>query len=162
MKVHCSHTCQKEAARNCGFAGLFLVIKGDKMQKRGNTELYIFLAFAIVAGVGLAYTMLPGTQETGLWGEGLDCQSRCFGTEPGQPRVGQESLGGAQLRQCLSDCQAGIPYQQSTVQECYTCNGGGVLQKMTAEDQNEALIMCERAAGSEATITNVEQGPCPY
>ncbi len=131
------------------------------MSKRGNVELYIFLAFAVVAGVGLTYTILAD-KPTGLWGEGLEAQSRCFGTEPGQPRVGQEALGGAQLRQCLADYQAGVPDQQAMIQECYTCNGGGALQKFTAEDQTEALIMCERAAGSEATITNVEPAPCPY
>lgn len=131
------------------------------MSKRGNTELYIFVAFAAVAGIGLVYTMLAGNP-VGMWGEGLEAQSSCFGTEPGKPRIGQEALGGAQLRQCLADAQSGTPYQQTLVQECYTCNGGGVLQKLTAEDQNEALAMCERAAGSEATITNVETGPCPY
>jgi hypothetical protein len=131
------------------------------MSKRGNVEFYIFLAFAVVAGVGLTYTMLSD-KPTGMWGEGLDCQSMCFGTEPGRPRMGQESLGGAQLRQCLANCQAGISNQVQRVQECYTCNGGGVVQKLTAEDQNEAHIMCERTAGSEAVITNVETGPCPY
>ena len=131
------------------------------MSKRGATELYMFLAFAVIAAVGLTYTILAD-KPTGMWGEGIDCQSQCFGTEPGRPRIGQEALGGSQLRQCLADCQAGIPPEQTMKQECYTCNGGGVLQKFTAEDQAEALIMCERAAGSEATITNVEPGPCPY
>lgn len=123
--------------------------------------LYIFLAVAVTATIGLTYTML-NDKPTGMWGEGLDCQSQCFGTEPGVPLVGQEPLGGANLRQCLADCQAGISPQQQMVQECYTCNGGGVLQKLTAEDQSEAQIMCERAAGSSATITNVATGPCPY
>ncbi len=130
------------------------------MSKRGEV-LYIFLAFAVIATIELTYAMLSNAP-TGLWGEGLDCQSQCFGTEPGVPLVGQEHLGGADLRRCLADCQAGIPPQQQQVQECYTCNGGGVLQKLTAEDQSEAQIMCERAAGSSATITNVETGPCPY
>lgn len=131
------------------------------MPKKGEASLYIFLAFAIIAVVGLTHTMLAD-KPTGMWGEGLDCQSQCFGTQPGEPRLGQESLGGANLRECLADCQAGIPYQQTKIQECYTCNGGGVLQKLTAEDQSEALIMCERQAGSSATITNVETGPCAY
>jgi hypothetical protein len=37
------------------------------MSKRGNTEVYIFLAFAIIAGIGLTYTMLAGGPE-GKWG----------------------------------------------------------------------------------------------
>ncbi len=35
------------------------------MSKRGNTEVYIFLAFAVVALVGLTYTMLDN-QPTGM------------------------------------------------------------------------------------------------
>jgi len=131
------------------------------MSKRGEASLYIFLAIAVVAVVGLTSTLLY-QPTVGMWGEGLDCQSRCAGTEPGQPMLGQEALGGSALRQCLADCQAGISDAEKQSQECYTCSGGGVLQKLTAEDQNEALIMCERAAGSEATITNSEPGPCPY
>ncbi len=131
------------------------------MSKRGNASLYIFLAFAMVAGIGMTYTLLSGNP-TGMWGEGMLCQSKCTGSEPGQPKMGQEALGGAQLRQCLADCQAGISEPQSRQQECYTCIGGGAVQKLTAEDQSEALIMCERVAGSESTITSVASGPCPY
>ncbi len=131
------------------------------MQKRAEVELYLFLTFAVVAIIGLTYTMLGG-RPSGMWGAGMDCQSECFGTEPGEPIAGQESLGGSQLRQCLADCQAGVSPAQKNEQECYTCNGGGVVQKITASDQAEAHIVCERVAGSEAVITNVESPRCVY
>jgi len=40
------------------------------MSKRGEVELYIFLAFAVVAGIGLTYTRL-NDKPTGMWGKGL-------------------------------------------------------------------------------------------
>lgn len=172
------------------------------MSKKANTETYIFLAFAVVALVGLTYTMLnsqptgmsyrggpmdqipldptqfpsnymgygngqvpitdqPGLYKIGTKGSPSDCQSICFGTEPGVPRIQQpQPLGGAALRQCLSDCQAGIPAYHQTVQECYTCTGA--QEGITAASDSEALTVCKRVAGSSATITNVVQGPCNY
>ncbi len=131
------------------------------MQKRAEVELYLFLTFAVVAIIGLTYTMLGG-RPSGMWGVGIDCQSQCFGTEPGQPIAGQEHLGGAQLRQCLANCQAGISPEQTLIQECYTCNGGGNVQMITGEDQTQAQTVCEQIAGSQATITNAVPGVCPY
>jgi DnaJ-class molecular chaperone len=78
------------------------------------------------------------------------------------PMAGQETLGGTNLRNCLANCQSGLSPEQTTIQECYTCNGGGIVQKITGEDRTQAQTVCEQIAGSEATITNVEPGTCPY
>lgn len=90
----------------------------------------------------------------------MDCQSRCFGTERGEPEVGQRPMGGAELRKCMADCQAGIPEQQSTGQSCYTCSD--TQEGITADNQDEAQTACQRGGGSSATITKVTPGPCKY
>ncbi len=116
------------------------------MSKRGNVELYIFLAFAVVAGIGLTYTMLAD-KPTGLWGASLDCQPQCF-----------NALGGNELRQCLANCGQEIPPEQHDVQECYQCT----CEKLTAENMDQAREICEKSCGSEATITSVVPGLCQY
>jgi len=171
------------------------------MKKRGEAALYVFLAFAAIAGIGLTYTILTGTPEgmayrgpsyqdmplnptqfpsyyeqygngmiptsdqPGLYkigtpGSVSDCQSSCFGTEPGRPRIGQETLGGAELRSCLADCQQGIPYHKQSMQECYTCSG--VQHGITADDHNQATTVCKQVGGSSAVITNAVPGMCDY
>jgi hypothetical protein len=171
------------------------------MSKRGNVELYIFLVFAAMAGIGLTYTILndepsgmayhggpwqdmpidanqiqspdglgaggmipsqddPGNYMIGTRGSTTDCQSQCFGTEGGEPLVGQEPLGGSELRQCLANCQAGVSYTQQTGQECYTCSDSA--EAITAGNQGEARMVCKRVGGSSAQITNVVPGPCKY
>lgn len=173
------------------------------MSKRGRSELYIFLAFAIVAFVGLTYTMLYGTPEgmyyrgpplqdmpldpnqfpagpeeiyagtgivppedqpglsmIGTQGSVTDCQSQCFGTEGGRPMVGQQPLGGAELRQCIADCQAGITRHRSQGQECYTCSCPN--EAITADNEGQARTVCQRMCGSSARITDVVPGPCKY
>lgn len=118
------------------------------MSKRANVELYIFLAFAVVAGVGLTYTML-NDKPTGLWGASLDCQPQCF-----------NALGGSELRQCLGNCAQGIPPEMHNQQECYQCT----CEKLTAENFDEAREVCQRACGTEATIdqTQTVPGLCQY
>jgi hypothetical protein len=171
------------------------------MQKRGHVELYFFLAFAVIAAVGLVYTMLYGTPEgmayhgqpygsipldpnqfdspemtygggmippeddpgnymIGTQGSVTDCQSACFGTEGGRPLVGQQPLGGAELRQCIADCQAGIPMHRSQGQECYTCSCPS--EGITASTEGEARLVCQRVCGSTGRITNTAPGPCNY
>jgi len=102
----------------------------------------------------------PGNYMIGTRGSTTDCQSQCFGTEGGRPLVGQEPLGGAELRQCLADCQAGISYTQQTGQECYTCSNSP--EGITATNEGEARVVCRRVSGSSAQITNVVPGPCKY
>ncbi len=104
----------------------------------------------------------PGLYKISTPGSVSDCQSQCFGREPGVPRISQPApLGGAALRQCLADCQAGISYNQQLQQECYTCSG--VQHPITADDGAQALLVCQRVGGSEATITGVDtSGPCKY
>jgi hypothetical protein len=118
------------------------------MQKRGNVELYIFLAFAVVAGFGLTYTILGGAPQ-GAWGTSLDCQPQCF-----------KALGGAELQQCLADCAQGIPPELHDQQECYQCT----CEKLTAENLDEAREVCQRACGTEATIDQSKTVPglCQY
>ncbi len=173
----------------------------DTIQKRGMVELYVFLAFAIIAMVGLTYTMLYGipagmAYHGGDWGSmplqpsqeptnyqqygGMipyvdqpgnfmisqqggsipDCQSSCFGTVAGMSPTGQQPLGGAELRQCLANCQAGISYQKAATQECYTCSAAS--ERITAEDGDEANTVCKRMGGASATITKFTIGPCAY
>ncbi len=170
------------------------------MQKRGNAELYVFLAFAVIATVGLTYTMLSGT--TGMAYHGgpynemplnptqfpagpeeyadglipiqdqpgairlpmLNCQSTCFGRPEGVPRYQYRSyaqpMGGEALRQCLSDCQSGITYDQQMEQECYTCSD--TAHGITADNEAQARIVCKKIGGSSAQITNRVNGPCKY
>ncbi len=118
------------------------------MSKRGNTELYIFVAFAAVAGIGLVYTMLAGNP-VGMWGASLDCQPQCF-----------NALGGSELRQCLADCSQGISPEQQGEQECYQCT----CEKLTASNFDEAREVCQKSCGSEATIdsTKTVPGLCQY
>ena len=102
----------------------------------------------------------PGNYMIGTQGSTTDCQSQCFGTEGGRPEVGQQPLGGAELRQCLADCQAGISDNQQTGQECYTCSDSS--EGITASNQGEARTICQRVGGSSAQITNIVPGPCKY
>ncbi len=102
----------------------------------------------------------PGNYMIGTQGSVTDCQSSCFGTEGGRPLVGQEPLGGAELRQCIADCQAGITRHSSQGQECYTCSGS--TQGITATNEGEARMVCQRVGGSSSQITNVVPGPCKY
>lgn len=108
------------------------------------------------------YPRQPGLYKISTPGSVSDCQSQCFGREPGVPRISQPApLGGAALRQCLADCQAGISYNQQLQQECYTCSG--VQHPITADNGAQALLVCQRVGGSEATITGVDtSGPCKY
>ena len=129
------------------------------MNKRGS-EALILLVVLLVAIVGTFFLLMPGPTNTGMYGEMMGCQSTCFGTAPGEARVGQQTLGGSALRQCLADCQAGIPYQQPEIQECYTCSCPS--EGITANNRNEARVVCQRVCGSEATIIRVVSGPCKY
>lgn len=171
------------------------------MEKRGHIELYFFLAFAVIAAVGLVYTMLygtpqgmayhggpynempldpsqfqspemtygggmippeddPGNYMIGTQGSVTDCQSACFGTEGGRPLVGQRTLGGAELRQCIADCQAGISQHRSQGQECYTCSCPS--EGITASSEGDARMVCQRVCGSTGQIINTVPGPCKY
>lgn len=171
------------------------------MSKRGRIELYLFLAFAIAAAIGLIYTMLYGTPQgmayhggpyseipldpnqfpsvyetygngmvppsdqpgrymIGTQGSVTDCQSQCFGTEGGRPLVGQQPLGGAELRQCLADCQAGIPMHRSQGQDCYTCSCPS--EGITADTEGQARMVCQRVCGSSGQIIDTNPGPCKY
>lgn len=171
------------------------------MSKRGNVELYFFLAFAIIALVGLTYTMLadkptgmayrgapyqdiplnpsqfqsyyetygngmvppedqPGQYMIGTQGSVTDCQSQCFGTEGGRPRIGQQPLGGAELRGCLADCQSGTTLHRSQGQECYTCSCP--TEGITADNEGQARTVCQRVCGSSGQIIDVAPGPCKY
>lgn len=166
-----------------------------------NPAVYVFLAFAAVAVIGMVHTMLtgdatgqayrglpmqdypldpsqfpildqgayggyippqdqPGRYMIGTPGSITDCQSQCFGTEPGRPRIGQEGLGGAALRECLANCQAGIPPEQHNQQECYTCSCPA--EKITANDGSQALTVCKQVCGSEATVVSAAMGACQY
>ena len=90
----------------------------------------------------------------------LDCQSQCFGTEPGRPRVGQQPLGGAALRQCLANCQMGISPEQQMQQECYTCSCPS--EGITADNLAQAQQVCTNVCGSDGKITSVLPRPCKY
>ncbi|MEM3154239.1 MAG: hypothetical protein QW165_01590 [Candidatus Woesearchaeota archaeon] len=171
------------------------------MPKRGRVELYLFLAFALIAAIGLTYTMLygipegmayrgppygsipldpsqfqspyeayaggmiptedqPGRYMIGTPGSVTDCQAACFGTEPGRPSVGQQPLGGEALRQCLADCQAGIMPHPSQGQECYTCSCP--TEAITADNEGQARMVCQRICGSTGRIIGMTPGPCNY
>ena len=128
--------------------------------KKGDAALFIFLAFAVVALIGMIYVMMTGSP-TGRYGEMLGCQSSCFGRTVGEPEVGQEQgLAGSALRECLADCQAGIPYQHPEIQECYHCSCPS--EAITADDRGQAMVVCGRVCGSEATIIAVDGSPCKY
>ncbi|MEM3154984.1 MAG: hypothetical protein QW165_05495 [Candidatus Woesearchaeota archaeon] len=98
------------------------------MQKRGSVELWIFLAFVVIAFGGAVYTLLPQKQSAGMasirstWGSAyvpvvpgpgelryalLQCQSTCHGTQIETPRHKnpQERRGGHGLQQCLAWCR---------------------------------------------------------
>ena len=144
--------------------------------KRGESEYsgaFVVLLFA-VAGVFLmvkfdSYTGLDvGLQEIPVQDQPglvripmMDCQGSCFGRAPGEPEVGQQQgYGGAELRQCLADCQQGIPFQHPEIQECYhfNCPSEGV----TADDHDMAMTIGDRVCGSSAAIVSVDAGPCKY
>ena len=103
----------------------------------------------------------PGLYKMGVQGSVSECQSHCFGTAPGEPRVGEQApLGGAELRDCLSNCQEGIPDEQTTIQECYTCSCPA--ESITADDGEQATVVCKRVCGADATIVKFVNGPCKY
>ena len=156
------------------------------MSKRGEVALYIFLAFAVIAAIGMIYTMLnsgaegmyysgqyvpervdprevwSGTSGGELRQYAVRCQGRCFGNEPGESQVGQEPLAGRALQQCLADCQAGIPRERHEGQACYTCSCQPPIG-MTAEDEKHALEMCQKSCGSAAKIIGEPtSGLCKY
>ncbi len=142
------------------------------MYKRGYVETAILLVVAFFAVVGVVYVLNPGSASSGMLMippqdqpgmmkmPMLSCQSTCFGRPVGQSYVGQQGLGGAALRQCLADCQAGIPYTQQLGQECYTCSCPS--EGITADNYGQAQVVCQRVCGSEAQITNTVSGPCNY
>ncbi|MEM3154983.1 MAG: hypothetical protein QW165_05490 [Candidatus Woesearchaeota archaeon] len=93
------------------------------MHKRGNAEVFMFLAVALVALGGVVFLLLPDST-TGQAYRGppelrpgalrmtmLECQSMCFGRPIQTPRYQYpEKAGGQTLRDCLAQCQldAGI------------------------------------------------------
>jgi len=81
------------------------------MQKRGEAELYVFLAFAAIAGIGLTYTMLAGT--TGMAYRGGPYQD--IPLDPTQFPAGPEEYSGGliplqdqpgAIRLQMLDCQS--------------------------------------------------------
>jgi len=139
----------------------------DTMQKRGNVELYVFLAFAVIAMFGLTYTMLYGipagmAYHGGDWGsmpiqpyqEPTNYQ-QYGGMIPLQDQPGREMIATAgSIPDCQSSCFGTEEGVSPTGQRPL---GGSELRQCLANCQ--AGISYQKAATQECyTCSSVSEG----